>query len=160
MPIPRHTSATRTPEYEAWRQMIARCRDPRDTRWPRYGGLGVRVHEEWRSFDAFHGDMGRRPEGHVLSRRDMNGDYTPENCYWERREDARRRYRLTRTFAYEGETLSLADWSHRTGLPALTIRNRLLVLGWSVGQALGFEPRSLTRFRGPQVVSSDLSRSL
>lgn len=122
--------------------MITRCVDPCNRRWPKYGGAGVSVCARWRSFDVFRQDMGRRPEGHVLARRDKTGDYTPENCFWERREEASRRFRSSLTVTYRGETLLLAEWARRTGLEKKTIRSRIVVLGWTVGQALGLEPRA------------------
>lgn len=143
--------ATHTVEYSSWRQMIARCLDPYHTRWPKYGGAGVQVFEAWHSFDGFRRDMGRRPEGHVLSRRDKGGDYTPDNCYWERREEAARRYRSSTTLTYQGETLLIAEWSRRLGLPTERIRRRFVAYGWSVGEALGLEPRNLSRFKGADV---------
>lgn len=124
--------------------MIAPCVDPYNCRWPRYGGAGVKVCERWRSFEAFHQDMGRRPEGYVLARRNTSGDFTPENCFWEQRGESARRYLSTTTATYRGETLPLAEWARRTGLRAGTIRSRLLILGWTVGEALGMEPRRLS----------------
>lgn len=136
--------------------MIARCVDPYNRRWPSYGGAGVRVCDRWRSFEAFRQDMGRRPEGCVLARRDTTGDFTPQNCFWERREEAARRYQSTTTVTYRGETLLLAEWARRTGLRAATIRNRLLILGWTVGQALGMEPRAGAPHRGSQLSTEQL----
>lgn len=120
--------------------MVYRCTDPYHRHWPRYGGLGIRIHERWLDFGEFRRDMGRRPEGCVLGRHDRTGDYTPENCYWAPRLKARdgRSSRLS----YNGETLLLSEWSKRTGLSVQRIRMRMVALGWSVGEALGFVPRS------------------
>jgi hypothetical protein len=78
------------PEFLAWRNMVYRCTDPYHRCYPKYGGAGVRVHEPWLEYTAFRRDMGSRPDGYVLARRDRNGDFTPDNCYWESRSRTRR----------------------------------------------------------------------
>ena len=40
------------------------------------------MHDKWRSYDAFVSDMGERPRGASLTRRDVNGAYAPGNCTW------------------------------------------------------------------------------
>jgi hypothetical protein len=151
--------AAHTSDYVTWRKMVARCGDPYNRRWSRYGGAGINVCERWRTFDVFRRDMGPRPNGHVLARRDRTGGYTPENCFWEPREESARRCRSTMTVTYMGETLLLAEWARRTGLRKRTIRSRILILRWSVGQALGFEPRtvSLCLSRRPNELSPTAS---
>ncbi|WP_424139518.1 hypothetical protein [Roseomonas chloroacetimidivorans] len=62
--------------------MLQRCLNPRDPNWPRYGGAGVEVHEEWRDFWVFLQDVGRRPEGTTLDRIDPMGSYRPGNVRW------------------------------------------------------------------------------
>jgi hypothetical protein len=81
-----------TPEYVAWRGMLARCYLPRSYGFPWYGGKGIRVCKRWRTdFAAFLADVGPKPAPHMmLSRKDKDGDYRPGNCEWS----ALRRSRL------------------------------------------------------------------
>jgi hypothetical protein len=82
-PIGLKHGRTYTPEYIAWGSMIQRCTNHRSKAWKYYGGRGIRVCKRWlRSFAAFHADMGRRPSGRSINRRNNGGNYSPRNCRW------------------------------------------------------------------------------
>jgi hypothetical protein len=76
-----------TPEYNAWRAMLARCYIPKNDKYDWYGGKGIGVCDRWRSdFAAFLADVGRKPAAHlILGRKDKEGDYEPDNCEWTER---------------------------------------------------------------------------
>lgn len=68
--------------YYIWADMVARCTRPTHARYVDYGGRGITVCEQWRKFDGFYADMGDRPDGLSLDRKDNNAGYSPGNCRW------------------------------------------------------------------------------
>lgn len=72
----------RTPTYNSWRAMVARCTDTNNNRYGSYGDLGVLVCKQWQTFEGFVSSMGERPLGTTLGRLLDKGDYKPRNCRW------------------------------------------------------------------------------
>lgn len=69
--------------HNSWRAMIARCVNPKNIGYPEYGARGITVCARWRSsFANFLADMGERPAGMTLDRRDNDKGYSRRNCRW------------------------------------------------------------------------------
>jgi len=134
---------------EAFRMTRQRCYNPSCADYKYYGGRGIRIHQPWLdSFDCFVLDMGIRPEGMTLERLDNDANYTPENCVWAPRKAQTRNRRETVKLTHEGLTLSLADWSERTGIPYFTLKARVRRLGYSAAEALSKEVKFGQRVAG------------
>lgn len=72
----------RTRTYRTWESMISRCNNKKVINYERYGGRGIRVCKRWRKFENFLKDMGERPPGKTIDRKNPNDNYTPSNCRW------------------------------------------------------------------------------
>ena len=72
----------KTSEYCAWDNMLRRCENPNNPSYKNYGGRGILVCKSWHKFENFFRDMGKRPSGLTLERRNNNLGYCPNNCVW------------------------------------------------------------------------------
>jgi hypothetical protein len=126
-----------TPEYQAWKAMVARCTNDRHPAWARYGGRSITVCPRWlESFEAFLSDVGPRPSPqHSLERKRVNEGYCPSNCCWATRLEQARNKRSNRMLTLNGETLCVTAWAERLGVKAEMIRSRLR-MGWTSERAL------------------------
>lgn len=126
-----------TREFKIWIGMLNRCRNPKNHKWPSYGGRGIAVCERWNKFENFLADMGECPSpGHSLDRfPNNNGDYTPGNVRWatapEQSINTRRNVYLT---AF-GRTLTISQWEPEFGVKRHTIAFRIHS-GWSAERAV------------------------
>jgi hypothetical protein len=125
-----------TAEYRAWSSMLSRCSDSNVPCWVSYGGRGITVCEEWKSFENFYRDMGPKPsKDHSLDRIDNNGPYCKENCRWATRKEQQNNLRSNRLVEFNNETLTAAQWAAKIGIAYHVLLGRLRA-GWPVERAL------------------------
>lgn len=79
----RYDGRSNTPTYSSWSSMKKRCLNPKAADYYRYGGRGITVTQRWLEFENFLEDMGERPPGRTLGRRDNDKGYSKSNCRWE-----------------------------------------------------------------------------
>jgi len=68
-----------------WKAMLDRCKNPKNKRYRRYGGRGIKVCDEWKGnngFSNFYACVGDKPSGKSLDRINNNGNYEPDNVRW------------------------------------------------------------------------------
>jgi hypothetical protein len=122
--------------YNSWRGMIDRCENPNHVGYKDYGGRGIRICPEWRDFERFAQDMGERPSrNHSIERIDVDRNYEPGNCRWATASEQNSNKRAFWRLAHNGESLTVREWSARTGLSRGNIYQRL-AKGWPVERVL------------------------
>lgn len=114
-------------EYVIWCSIIQRCYNKNHTKFNSYGGRGIVMSEAWRnSFKSFFSDMGERPSKlHSIDRIDVNGNYEKGNCRWATNSEQSINTRRNVHLAYEGISMTISEWSKKTGIHRNTIDSRL-----------------------------------
>jgi hypothetical protein len=128
-----------SPTYRSWQSMWKRCTKPDEDSYQYYGAAGITVCERWRSFENFLADMGERPVGTSIDRKDNALGYKPANCRWATvLEQARNKRGLT-WVEFRGERHTISEWTEKMRLPKYLLSLRLR-RGWSVERALTTHP--------------------
>jgi hypothetical protein len=154
----KHWNATHgmygTPEYEAWACMKSRCFNKNNNNYQRYGARGITVCQEWvNSFEAFFAYIGRRPsKNHSLERLKNDGNYEPGNVKWGTKEEQDNNRRTNNLLTAFGETMTVARWERRKGLPKGIVWQRLQ-RGWTAEDALTIKEGTKTRWKDGERLS-------
>jgi len=129
---------------QTWRDMRARCLNPKHPKYPLYGGRGITVCERWggllpfggrhkppseqhkAALKAFASDMGPRPASgdvrYSIERRQNDQPYEPGNCFWAPIPVQVRNRRSTVTVVAGGRTMNITDWARLVSMGTHTIR--------------------------------------
>ena len=110
-----------TREYNVWMVMRQRCKNPNNPEYHNYGARGIKICSRWRDFQNFYDDMGVCAKGLSIERRDNDGPYSPENCYWATLDDQLNNTRRTVFLTLAGVRCALAKWARALGVPRGTL---------------------------------------
>lgn len=83
------------------------------------------VVERWNTFENFLKDMGQRPKGMQLGRKDTNKGFSPTNTLWITPADEKRNRPNVKWYRYKGKQYTAGQLAELTGIPVKTLRNRL-----------------------------------
>lgn len=123
---------------QVYNDMKKRCYNPNNKRYSVYGGRGIEVCSEWRnSFTAFKEwalKSGYSDEL-TLDRKNVDGNYSPDNCRWATRKEQNNNRRNNRIVEYNGASMTLHELSELCGIEYKTLWSRFKA-GWSVIDAV------------------------
>lgn len=128
--------------YRIYNNMKTRCYNPRSINYQNYGARGVKICEEWlndfsafKTWALFHGYR----EDLTIERKDVNGDYSPDNCIWADYDTQANNMRSNHLITFEGVTKTLKQWADYFGISDRTVRDRLR-RGWDPVRAITTPP--------------------
>jgi hypothetical protein len=129
---------SKSPEFKTWLGMIGRCTNKNDKGYKNYGGRGIKVCDSWiNSFSEFFIDMGSKPGlGYSIERKDVNGDYCPENCVWATAKVQGRNRRYHRLVEHQGQVMTMSELAEKTGFKYGILHDRIVKRGWDVTKAV------------------------
>ncbi len=120
-----------------------RCNNPNHSNFVKYGERGIKC--LWDSFDKFKYDMYESYQLHIekfgekntsIDRIDNNKDYSKENCRWATWREQANNKRNNKSYEFNGEKNSLADWSKISNINIGTLTHRIYTKYWSIEKAL------------------------
>ena len=138
---------THTPTYGSWCSLRDRCIDPTCAQYDNYGGRGITVCDNWKSFENFYADMGERPADTSINRIDNDSGYWcghceqcvangwTSNCEWASQKAQSNNKRNNRRLIFHGVDKTISEWSEFTGINRATLNNRVR-RGWTIERAL------------------------
>lgn len=135
---------TDTKLYIIWLNMKARCGNPKNTMYYRYGGRGITVCQEWiHDFAEFMkwAESAGYQEGLSIERIDVEKGYSPENCRWIQKKDQWLNRSDSHRLTAFGKTQTMKEWSEETGIKLDTIERRVNAYGWSPEKAVSVKPK-------------------
>ena len=113
--------------YGIWRGMRSRCENPNRPKYNIYGGRGIKVCDEWKSFIKFcnWAKANGYREDLTIDRIDNDGDYCPANCRWATAIEQCRNRSCTLKVVFEGQMRTVYEVSTLVGMDYYFLRSRL-----------------------------------
>lgn len=133
--------------YECWTNMKTRCFNPAYKHFDRYGGRGITMCARWLSFENFLDDMGPKPDGLTIERRDNDGNYEPSNCYWATRREQSLNRKTSHFATVDGVSLCAHDWAKWLGVSLNAFHTRVRKVGCEAA-VLHYKANGVQRQRG------------
>lgn len=124
---------TKTRLYKIWSKMRERCDKKYYIKFKNYGGRGIKVCSEWQKFIPFYNwamENGYK-ENLTIDRKDVNGNYDPDNCRWATTKQQGNNKRNNHVVEYRGKTMTITQWNDllgfKKGIFSLRIRRGMCI---------------------------------
>jgi len=112
--------------YSVYKSMISRCFDEKHREYNNYGGRGITVCEQWLGeygFDNFSEwayisgyDEKAKSRVCTLDRKDVDGNYNPDNCRWITNKQQQNNRRNCVYIEHDGDVKTIAEWAEELNI--------------------------------------------
>jgi hypothetical protein len=124
---------------QLYQAVKGRCSNPSDKAYQYYGGRGIVMCQEWiddrHAFYRWCSENGYAP-GLWIERKNVNGDYSPENCTFATMMEQMNNKRNSRFIEWNGERMTATQWERKLGFPRSLLHGRIFARGWSIDRAM------------------------
>lgn len=136
-----------TVEYSTWLGIKDRCNNPKNSKYARYGGRGIKMCDKWsESFQSFLDDVGKRPKNKSsIDRIDVNRGYEPGNVRWATQLEQMKNTSKNRIVYIGGVGKPVAEWCHINNLDPEVAYGRLARCRMSEEDAVTLPKRKISK---------------
>lgn len=133
------TFSYKHPLYNIWQSVKGRCFNKNKDCYDNYGGRGILMFEEWiddpEKFIEWGIKNGWKP-GLTIERKDVDGNYVPDNCTFIPLTEQALNRRNTIKVIFEGKEYPLSAICRKIGISRDTVYTRITKGGMSGEEAL------------------------
>ncbi len=113
--------------YKRWVAIKQRCYNPKNSRYNRYGSLGVYMCDEWKNFINFYtwAVNNGYTDALTIDRIDNKGPYSPENCRFISNNVQQLNKSNSRIITIENISKTVKEWCEQYGINRNTFTWRI-----------------------------------
>ena len=117
-----------------------RCCNPNAPAYPKYGGRGITLCDEWNNENGFENFynwamQNDYQENLSIDRINNDGNYAPDNCRWTTMKMQSNNRSNNSYITYHNQTHTLSEWADIIGIDHSVLSQRINKLGMSIEEA-------------------------
>lgn len=124
--------------YAIWNGMKTRCYNQEHHSYKDYGAKGIKMCNEWLSFEHFYqwAMTNGYSDNLTIERQNFEGNYEPSNCCWITLKEQANNRSSNHFITYNGKTQTVKQWAVEYNIGYQKLLYRINRLSWNIEKAL------------------------